>query len=223
MTYNPRRGHRPFGLAQGRRSIRLKGYDYTHPGAYFVTICAHQRAELFGAVAGGEMRLNANGEIVAERWRWLADQYRHVQLDAWVIMPNHFHGILILADDRRGGSRPAPTITAPDDIPTSTTTARDNVSAPGPDETKRKSLDQLIGAFKTVSAKHINQLRQTPGAPVWQRNYYDHIVRNDRELNAIRRYIRDNPAKWTLDRDNAGNTRRLPVPASAADYLADLD
>jgi REP element-mobilizing transposase RayT len=196
MKYDPLKHH--------RRSIRLKGWDYAAPGAYFVTICAHQRQELFGEVVGGEMRLNEYGQIAAARWRWLADQYPYVRLDEWVIMPNHMHGVLMMVDDEaagRGGSRPAPT---------------------RPDAPKRKPLDQLIGAFKTVSAKHINQLRQTSGAPIWQRNYYEHIIRDERELTAIRRYIRNNPLKWSLDRDNRGNARGDPPPASLNDYLGEL-
>jgi REP element-mobilizing transposase RayT len=197
MKYDPLKHH--------RRSIRLKGYDYAQPGAYFVTICAHQRAEMFGEVVESEMRLNEYGQIAAARWRWLADQYPYVRLDAWIIMPNHIHGILIMVDDDtvgRGGSRPAPT---------------------RPDMPKRKPLDQLIGAFKTVSAKYINQLRQTPGAPVWQRNYYEHIIRNDRALQAIRHYIQNNPLKWQQDGDNLNNQRRIPPPSRADDYLAEIE
>jgi len=204
MKYDPRLHH--------RRSIRLKGYDYTQPGAYFVTICTHGRLEMFGEVVQGEMRLNEYGQIAAARWRWLADQYPYVRLDAWVIMPNHMHGILMIVGDDaagRGGSRPAPTGMRP--APTH------------PDTPKRKPLDQLIGAFKTVSAKHINQLRRSPGAHVWQRNYYEHIVRNDRALNAIRHYIQNNPLNWQLDRDNPGNRRQMPPPVRVEDYLADIE
>ncbi len=131
-----------------RRSIRLKGYDYSQAGAYFVTICTQNRECLFGNIVDGEMTLNDVGWIVSDAWQWLERQYNHVELDEWVAMPNHFHGIIAIVDQsRRGGSRTAPTMT-------------------------RKSIGRLIGAFKTVSTKRVNKMRGTPGAKLWQRNYY---------------------------------------------------
>lgn len=130
-----------------RRSIRLKGYDYSQAGAYFVTIVAWQREMLFGDVVDGVMILNDYGKIVSEKWEWLETQYEYVELGAWIITPNHIHGILAIRDAGRGDSRIAPT------------------------PVKRKPLGGLIGAFKTVSSKHINLLRRTDGIPVWQRNY----------------------------------------------------
>ncbi|HPO65480.1 MAG TPA: transposase [Bacteroidales bacterium] len=169
MKYNPKKHH--------RRSIRLKGYDYSQSGAYFVTLCTQNRACLFGDIVGGEMRLNDTGKIVADSWRWLASQYDYVELDEWVVMPNHIHGIIIV-HDCRGDSRITPT-------------------------EKRKPIGRLIGAFKTVSTKHINIMRGTPGIPVWQRNYYEHIIRNDTSLNRIRAYIVNNPIQWELDMENS--------------------
>jgi REP element-mobilizing transposase RayT len=222
--YDPLRHH--------RRSIRLKGYDYAQPGAYFITLCTHERACLFGEVTDGHLRLNDYGRVVAETWEWLAEQYRYVELDEWVVMPNHMHGILVIVGDasspngnaagpRRGGSRPAPTDAGPqptpmdgepqpaptDAGPQPTPPDAESQPAPAEGQPKRKPLGQLIGAFKTVSAKRINALRGTPAAPVWQRNYYEHVVRNERELRAIRRYIANNPLKWTLDRDNPAQDR----------------
>ncbi len=168
-----------------RRSMRLRGYDYSRAGVYFVTICTYQRECLLGEVVDGRMRLNACGQLVAQAWSWLSQRYRYVELDAWVVMPNHLHGILIITDvdaaNCRGDSRIAPTPDAP---------------------VRRKSLGRLIGAFKTVSSKHINALRDTCGAHVWQRGYYDRVVRNERELQAIRQYIRQNPAHWPDDPEN---------------------
>jgi putative transposase len=114
------------------RSIRLRGYDYTRPGAYFVTLVARQRECLFGEIIDGEMNLNACGTIVADTWNWLEVQYPYVESGHWVVMPNHFHGILIIHEDahRRGGSQSAPT-----------------------GKTRRKPLGRLIGAFMTVSTK----------------------------------------------------------------------
>jgi hypothetical protein len=95
MPYDPERHH--------RRSIRLKGYDYSQAGAYAVTLVSHEREGLFGEIVDGQMALNAVGEVIAATWRWLAVRYPYVALDAWVVMPNHLHGIIVLAgDDRRG-------------------------------------------------------------------------------------------------------------------------
>ena len=188
MTYDPTRHH--------RRSIRLKGYDYTQPGAYFVTICTHERTCLFGEVVDGVMVLNAYGRIAQACWESIPDHFPHVQLDAVVIMPNHMHGIIWIVDDDgnttcgggRGTARRAPT--------TTTTTERFGAPVPG-------SLPTIIRSFKSAVTKHINAHRGTPGAPVWQRNYYEHIIRNEQALNAIRRYIAENPLRWHLDRYNS--------------------
>jgi REP element-mobilizing transposase RayT len=137
---------------------------------------------------------------VADSWRWLAAQYGYVALDDWCLMFNHLHGILVLTG--RGGSRTAPTrdahVTTPDD---------DAVLPP------RKPLGRLAGAFKTISTKHINRLRKTPAAVVWQRNFWEHIVRDDGEMDLIRAYIRDNPAKWSADSLNPAvrAVRELPT------------
>jgi REP element-mobilizing transposase RayT len=181
MRYSPECHH--------RQSIRLKHYDYSQPGAYFVTLCVQNRECLFGDVADGEMRLNGAGRLVSDSWAWLATQYDHVELDEYVIMPNHMHGVLIITDGCRGGSRTAPT------------------------EGTRKPVGRLIGAFKTVSTKRINQLRGTPGVPVWQRNYYEHIIRNAESLNRISEYIVNNPGQWELDRENpVGALPATPMP-----------
>jgi REP element-mobilizing transposase RayT len=171
-----------------RRSIRLPDYDYTSPGTYFVTICVQGGECLLGQIVDGEMQLNERGQIAAASWEWLGAQYPYVSLDAWVIMPNHMHGIIVVQDDDapttcRGGSRTAPTRTAPADAT----------------PTERKPLGRLVGAFKTVSTKRINQLRDTPGVPFWQRNYWEHISRNGQSLNRIREYIDNNPARWPED------------------------
>lgn len=179
-----------------RRSIRLKGYDYSQAGAYFVTICTQNRVCLFGEIVDGEMRLNDAGKIVADSWQWLASQYDYIELDEWVIMPNHIHGIIVV-NERRGDSRIAPTQIAP--------------TQTGPTG-KRKPIGRLIGAFKTVSTKHINIMRGMAGIPVWQRNYYEHIIRNDESLNRIREYIANNPLQWALDRDNPAHSVWQGVP-----------
>ena len=175
----------PKHVRRRRKSIRLKGWDYSEPGAYFVTICTHNRQPLFGQVVDGEMVLNEYGQIVREAWFDLPNHYAHVELDAFVVMPNHVHAIIVLTADPVGaGLKPAPTPAAPTPAPT------------------RHPLSEIVRALKTFSARRINALRGTPGVPVWQRNYYEHIIRTERALNAIRRYIAENPLRWYLDRYN---------------------
>ena len=180
MSYNPEKHH--------RRSIRLRGYDYTQPGAYFVTICTHDRICLFGRVVKEDMRLNEFGEIVRECWLMIPHHFPHTALDAFIIMPNHVHGIIWIvnaaSDDNVGATHASP------------------LRLPSPRGPKRKSIGAIVGSFKSVVTKRINQKRGTPGLPVWQRNYYEHIVRNDESLNRIRQYIAENPLRWYLDHEN---------------------
>ncbi len=165
-----------------RRSPRLKGYDYSLKGAYFVTICTRNRLSLFGEIIAGEMQLNVCGEIVQAGWDDLPQHYGYIQLDAFVVMPNHIHGVVVLDGEMRPvgeGLRPSPTTATP--------------------LSKRHGLTEIVRALKAFSAQRINKLRDTPGAPVWQRSFHDHIIRDERELNMIRSYIWDNPTMWTGD------------------------
>ena len=184
MKYNPDVHH--------RRSIRLQGYDYSRAGAYFVTICTQNRACLFGNIVDGKMALNDAGRIAADEWTKTALIRDEIQLDEWVVMPNHFHGIVIFSTPV-GAIHESPL--------RMTVTQRRNMALP-----------KLIGRFKMLSAKRINELRQTPGAKLWQRNYWEHIIRNDDELNRIRQYIMDNPAKWEMDRNYTGTGNRVREP-----------
>ena len=165
-----------------RRSIRLKGYDYSQSGGYFVTLCTRNRECLFGEIVDEHIKLSDLGRIVAKCWQWLAEQYPYVQLDEWIVMPNHFHGIILITNERRGGSRTAPT--------------------------KRKPLGRIIGAFKTVSNKQINEYRRTPHPSVWQRNYCEHVIRNEIDLEEIREYIENNRAKWLEDENHPANIEK---------------
>ena len=162
-----------------RRSLRLSGYDYSQFGAYFITICVKGRKCSLGAILNGQMQLNSYGKIAAYSWNWLSQAYDYVELDECVIMPNHLHGIITISSNRRGGSRTAPT-----------------------GECKVKPLGRLIGAFKTVSTKQMNLISKTSGVPFWQRNFYEHVIRDDHSLNRIRDYIVTNPLRWDLDREN---------------------
>jgi len=156
-----------------RRSIRLSGYDYTRPGAYFLTICAKGGLCLFGEVVGEEMQVNAAGRMVQQAWDQLPQKYLHVRNDAFVVMPNHVHGIVILTE-------------VPADLTSKTL----------------HPLSEVVRRFKTDSARAINQLRQTPGISVWKRNYYEQIIRNPQSLDRIRNYISNNPKNWHQDREN---------------------
>ncbi|HLF18831.1 MAG TPA: transposase [Candidatus Omnitrophota bacterium] len=161
---------------KNRKFLRLKGYDYSQCGYYFVTVCTKGRVEWFGNIRGDKMELNEYGKIVNDAWYWLENQYEYVSLDEFIIMPNHIHGIICI-DDCRGGSRTAPTI---------------------------KSIGRLVGAFKTVSTKQINQVRNTPAMQLWQRSFFDHIIRNEVSLQRIREYIRSNLIMWAEDKENPG-------------------
>jgi putative transposase len=161
-----------------RCSLRLKGYDYGGYGAYFVTICVTKRKCSLGSVVNGIFQLSKYGKIAADSWKWLQDHYSFVKLDEWVIMPNHLHGIVVLGDSWSE---------SPSDLM---------------GRIRSKPLGRLIGAFKTVSTKKINVIRQMEGVPFWQRNFYDHVIRDEDSLNRIREYIVTNPQRWELDREN---------------------
>lgn len=172
---------------QRRRSIRLRGYDYSSDGWYFVTICTYNRGCIFGDVVKEKMELHDVGKVVEEEWLRTREIRANVELDMFVVMPNHVHGIIVIKNDVVGATRRvAPTR--------------------GTHPTLQSgSLGAIIGQFKSVSAKRINKIRHAPGAPLWQRGYYEHIVRNENDLNRLRRYIAENPARWFYDEENPRN------------------
>lgn len=199
-----------------RRSIRLKEYDYSRAGAYFVTIVTHHRLFLFGEIANGVMRLNPMGEMVAECWHALPNHYTNIVLDEFVIMPNHIHGIIIINDDDIttavvGAIHESP---LPESPPTESPRPESSPTESPPSESVSRNewiqqrrqmlLPKIIGRFKMQSAKHVNQHRNKTGVALWQRNYYEHIIRNEQSLHRIRNYIRNNPLQW--DKDNEKRT-----------------
>ena len=195
--------------AQRERKLnRLPYYDYAQDGLYFVTICVKNRVECFGDVQDDRMILNKNGYIVHRQWLWLSKQYQYIKLDAFIVMPNHFHGVIII-DQRRDRSRPVPTDADPPVVPTRPvpTDADPSVvpTRPVPTDAARrvKSLSELIGAFKTTSSKKIHQNGLLNFA--WQRSFYDNIIRDEQTLHNIREYIFNNPLKWETDRNNPAN------------------
>jgi REP element-mobilizing transposase RayT len=176
MAFDPNKHH--------RRSTRLQGYDYTQNGGYFVTICTAQRECLFGHIsAEGEMIQNPIGAIVEEEWLRSAELRSQIILDTFVVMPNHFHAIVMIIDDQKVQS-------------STLLQSQKGLSRPA------KSLGSMIAGFKSVVTKRVNVLRDTPYAPLWQNNYYDKIIRNEKMLNAIRVYIEANPSNWAYDEDN---------------------
>jgi putative transposase len=184
-----------------RRSIRLPGYDYSEPGAYFVTLCTYGRECVFGAVAAGAVRLNDCGLVAQEDWLRTGAVRPGVVLDALVVMPNHIHGIIILTPESqshtadnddvggvgavgahgRGAQLCAPTRTG------------------GALQRRPRSLASFVACYKATVTRRINALRDSPGARVWQRNYYERVIRDDDELARARAYIADNPARWADD------------------------
>ncbi|MCL4562678.1 MAG: transposase [Chloroflexi bacterium] len=181
-------------VQHNRRSIRLEGYDYSQAGAYFVTLVTQDRELTFGAIKNDEMILNPMGELAAILWQTLPRRFP-ISLDECILMPNHFHGIIVIHDTRKGeafGDQASPDILA--HLP--------NASPLPPHGTQPGSLGAIIQNFKSVTARRINALRNTPGAPVWQRNYYEHILRDEDDLARVRRYIAENPLRWALDTEN---------------------
>jgi putative transposase len=171
-----------------RHSIRLKNYDYSTPGYYFVTICTRDRKSLFGEVTSGQMLLNPVGEKIQSVWISLPDYYPGIEIDSYVVMPNHLHGILALnvgagprARPGQGQARrPAPTLSLPDVI-------------------------QRFKSFSTTLYRKENKKNGKSNPTLWQRNYYEHVIRRDESLDGIRKYIQENPSKWEMDKDNPVN------------------
>jgi REP element-mobilizing transposase RayT len=157
-----------------RSSIRLKGYDYSQAGGYFVTVCTQDRKCLLGKVVNRKSKLNEFGKIVESVWLDLPKHHRHIELDSFVVMPNPVHGVIIIVG---AGFKPAPT------------------KNPHP-------LPEIVPSFKTFSSRRINQMRVTPGVTVWRRNYYENIIRNEDELNRIRESIIENSLQGQFDREN---------------------
>jgi len=168
MKYNPEIHH--------RRSIRLKEYNYSQNGAYFITICAYNRKCLFGEIVHDVMVLNNVGLLVRDEWIKSFDIRAEIEMDEYIIMPNHLHGIVFINNwfDVKKGDRPvAPT---------------------------GKSIGSFIAGFKSTVTKQINEIHKTYGTPFWQRNYYEHIIRNEKSLEQIREYVVNNPQTWQKDK-----------------------
>lgn len=166
-----------------RRSLRLSNFDYSQSGAYFVTLCSHENNCIFGEIAEGEMRINSLGIIVKQQWQRTAKVRKNVDLDAFVIMPNHLHGILLLHDAVRQES----------------ISLRNDRSKKRSTTLQAGSLGAIIGQFKSAVTRLAKSTEYNRPLPIWQRNYYEHIIRSEESLNEIRKYIVKNPARWAED------------------------
>jgi REP element-mobilizing transposase RayT len=187
MKYNP--------LVHHRRSIRLRGYDYAQPGEYFMTFCTFRREHLLGEIENGIMRLSELGKIVRQEWLRTPMMRSNVELDEFVLMPDHLHGIIVLHAERNG------------ELEQSSNCGGELQFAPTktPFRSPSKTIGAIIRGFKSASTKRVNDFRNSPGLPLWQRNYYEHIIRDQMELNRIREYISLNPAKWMDEEENLDN------------------
>jgi len=168
-----------------RRSIRLQGYNYSSEGGYFITIVTHKRQRLFGEIVNGEMRLNSFGLVVRGEWLRTAELRPYVELfeDEFIVMPNHIHGIIWITDVVVGAYCNTPLPTNP-------------FHSPG------VGIGAIVRGFKSIVTKNLNLLRGTPSTPVWQRNYYEHIISTDSEYDTIAEYIYSNPVFWGEDKEN---------------------
>ncbi|OGT03073.1 MAG: hypothetical protein A2143_09885 [Gallionellales bacterium RBG_16_57_15] len=177
--------NRPDNLPH-RRSIRLQDYDYSQAGAYFVTICTQGRVCLFGDIKNGAMALNEYGCVVRDEWLKIAGIRTEIQSGEFVVMPNHFHGVVIIVEPAtQSGAM--------------TTVGAIHEPLPLRQQRRQMALSKIIGRFKMLTAKRINEIRQLPGIPVWQRNYYEHVIRNEDDYRQIAEYVADNPHRWAED------------------------
>ena len=167
-----------------RRSIRLKEYDYSQPGEYFITICTHNRECLLGGIVDDAIRLSAIGEIVQRCWDSIPNHFPNVELDAFVVMPNHVHGIIIINESCRGE------VTSP------------LLEAATSPLLRKPALGNIVAFFKYQSTKLINEMNRTTGGRFWQRNYFEHVIRDDKDLQNTQDYIINNPLNWKKDKEN---------------------
>lgn len=200
MTQSPR----------NRKSPRKKDYDYSVSGAYFVTICTHERELMFGDVIDETMRHTELGQIAHDCWVTTPDHFSFIEVDCFVVMPNHVHAIIIIYDrenetnkdkndDADVGTRHALSLHNPNE------SNRHGVMKNGrfyPSGVKPRSLGAIVGSYKSAVTKIANRTLDDPPSFLWQSRYHDHIIRTDKEFNMIRQYVLTNPARWNEDRFN---------------------
>jgi len=167
-----------------RKQYRLNCYDYSQSGAYFITICTFEKICLFGNVINSKMILNNIGEIAQNEWHHSSKIRSEIRLNEFIIMPNHIHGIIIIDSVGATGGRPKTPYSS------------------GP---HKRSLGSFVAGYKSSVTKHINFIRRTSNRYIWQRNFYDHIIRDNNDLKRTRQYIIDNPIQWKFDRNHPDN------------------
>jgi REP element-mobilizing transposase RayT len=186
MKFDPQKHH--------RRSIRLQEYDYTQAGGYYITVVTFQREHLFGEIQNAQIQLSNFGLVAKGQWEKLPKRFPNIELGAFVVMPNHIHGIIRILDRECWG-------TAED-----SKSSNDELSRRAPMEQFGKpvkgSIPTIIRSYKSAVALRINLMRGTNGVPVWQRNYYEHVIRNHEDWDRIQRYIESNPSMWAEDNEN---------------------
>jgi putative transposase len=197
-TFNPQKHH--------RRSIRLPNYDYSEPGAHYVTIVAWHRGCLFGEVVNGEMKLNNVGEIVQLEWLELPKRLRFIELGVFVVMPNHFHAILIFHESV-GATRQGLIDARLGKASLSYLTADGIDGSPLPHGPNPASLGAIMAQFKSRVTKRLWKIPSLKGTPIWQRNYYEHVIRNEQDLQNKTDYIQANPMLWDEDDENPLNIK----------------
>ncbi|OFW53834.1 MAG: hypothetical protein A2163_04240 [Actinobacteria bacterium RBG_13_35_12] len=185
-----------------RHSLRIKNYNYSIPGAYFITICTYLKENLLGYISEGKIELKVLGKITAREWLKTFQIRKNIQLDEYVIMPNHFHGIINLIENN-GHNSLCPYINNQNIYNCRGTMHR---ARPSTYESFGKpvsgSIPTIVRMFKSAVTREIKRLNYPFLYSVWQRNYYEHIIRNENELNRIREYIQNNPLRWEYDREN---------------------
>ena len=200
MKYDPAIHH--------RRSIRLRGYDYSRAGAYFITLCTQNRECLFGEILNRETRLNAAGNMIQTVWNEIPNYYPGIEIDEFVIMPNHIHGIVVITTHVGATPRGCPGSSTPPHCCPIPKSGQAQGPAPTPMRQNNDvglSLPDVVHRFKSMTTKrYVDGVKQNgwssfPGK-LWQRNYWEHIIRDESELIRIREYIHNNPAQWELDK-----------------------
>ena len=194
MYYNRKTHH--------RKSIRLNGYDYSQKGLYFITICTQDRIPLFGKIENGKIILNQYGEIAASEWKKSEKIRNEIELCEYIVMPDHFHGIVKIIAGANSRS-PVRGISGMRDNSFNREKNIGKKENPIP-KMQSRSISSLISGYKSSVTKKINQIRCMPGEKLWQRNYWEHIIRNEDEYLRMANYILNNPAKWQMDKLNGG-------------------
>lgn len=201
MPYDPKLHH--------RKSIRLPHWDYSWGWWYYVTMCTKDRACLLSNIMKDRVVLTEIGGIVDLHWKDIPNHFPGVELDDYVIMPNHVHGIIIIDDGSVGAIHESPQRSSPEQSQTII-------------QRRKMLLPKIIGRFKMNCAKQSNVLRKSQGLSFWQRGYYEHIIRNDADLTRIRTYVANNPLKWAVDEENPASIKRLPRRTSSDAPRMDL-